>query len=123
MVGAVLPTIADCVPEWAVLLTEVLPLEVQPVRPDSNPPLVSAPPPPPPPEQLVPQQMLSTECNSMPFGATPVWPCSRSKKPTPVTVTVSLTVWKEVVTAYFASNALRAAVTCDVHELPVRQPG
>ena len=55
VVGAVLPTIADCVPEWAVLLTEVLPFEVQPVRPDSNPPLVSAPP-----EQLVPQQMSST---------------------------------------------------------------
>ncbi len=76
-----------------------------------------------PPAQLVPQQMLSTECNSMPFGATPVCPCSTSKKPTPVTVTVSFAVWKEVLTAYLASNALRELVTCVVHELPVRQPG
>jgi hypothetical protein len=215
----VLPTIADCAPLCAVVLTEVLPLDVQPVSPDSNPGLtgpdelepwmvhetlvlwvrlplvpvtvigyvpaaalpgesvsvevplpatlvglsVALPPegapaaesetvpvkplsaptvtvdvPEPvtlagfadmeksgvaPPEQLVPQQMLSTECSSMPLGATPVWPWSTSKKPTPVTVTVSFAVWKEVVTAYFASKALREAVTCEVHELPVRQPG
>src|SRR5437868_4708965 len=105
--GEVLPTIAELVPEWAVVLTDVAPVAVQPVRPDSNPGLVRLPPPPPPPPQLVPQQMLSTECSSMPLGATPVWPCRRSKKPTPVTVTVSFTVWKDVLTLYFWSNALR----------------
>src|SRR5216683_3328179 len=35
--GEVLPTIADCAPLCAVVLTEVTPLEVQPVSPDSNP--------------------------------------------------------------------------------------
>src|SRR5712691_8181433 len=92
VVGAVLPTIAEAVPERAVL-------------------------------QFVPQQICKTECRSMPFGATPVWPCRRSKKPTPVTVTVSLTVWNDVVTAYFASKALRALVICDDHALPETQPG
>ena len=28
--------------------------------------------------------MLSTGCSSMPFGATPVWPCRKSNMPTPV---------------------------------------
>src|SRR2546428_5277950 len=30
----------------------------------------------------------STGCNSIALGATPVWPCLKSKKPTPVRVTV-----------------------------------
>src|SRR5713226_9641447 len=113
VVGEVLPTMAEPVPECAVLLAEVDPVAVQPVRPDSKLGLVRLPPPPPPLLQFVPQQMLKTECSSMPFGATPVWPCRRSKKPTPVTVTVSLTVWNDVVTAYFASKALRALVICE----------
>src|SRR5438477_3062984 len=43
-------------------------------------------------EQFVPQQTLSTECNSMPLGATPVCPCSTSKKPTPVKEMTSFAV-------------------------------
>src|SRR5438132_233154 len=213
VVGAVLPTIADLAPLCGVLLDEVLPVEIQLVKPDSNPELVGPEPPDPamvhdtlavwvrlplvpvtvigyvpaaalpgvkvsvdeplpatlvglsdavapegaplaesetvpvkplsaptvtvevpepltlagltameksgdaPVEQLRPQQMLSTECNSMPLGATPVCPCSTSKKPTPVMVTVSFAVWNEVVTAYLASKALRELVICVFHEL------
>src|SRR5258706_3379275 len=43
--AVVAPTIADCAPECTVVLTEVRPLEVQPVSPDSNPPLVTPDPP------------------------------------------------------------------------------
>src|SRR5207245_2909508 len=83
VLGAVLPTIAEPVPECAVLLAEVEPVAVQPVSPDSKPGLVRLPPPPPPPPlQFVPQQMLNTECSSIPLGATPVWPWRRSKNPT-----------------------------------------
>jgi len=74
-------------------------------------------------QQFVPQQTLNTEWSSMPLGATPVCPCSTSKKPTPVSEMTSLAVWNEVVTAYFASNALREVFTCVFHELPVSQPG
>ena len=31
--------------------------------------------------------MSKTGCNSMPFGATPVWPCRKSNMPTPLTCT------------------------------------
>jgi hypothetical protein len=31
--------------------------------------------------------MSSTACSSIPFGATPVWPCKKSNMPTPVTFT------------------------------------
>lgn len=41
--------------------------------------------------------MSSTGCNSMPFGATPVWPCRKSKKPTPISCTGIFAVWKLVV--------------------------
>ena len=37
----------------------------------------------PPPAQVRPR----TGCSSMPLGATPDWPCSTSKKPTPTTCT------------------------------------
>src|SRR5229473_3407920 len=53
VVGEVLPTIADCAPLCAVVLTEVLPLDVQPVRPDSNPGLVG-------PEELEPWMVHET---------------------------------------------------------------
>src|SRR5438874_10347112 len=43
--AVVAPTIADCAPACGVVLTEVRPVEVQPVRPDSNPPLVTPDPP------------------------------------------------------------------------------
>src|SRR5437899_1046471 len=39
--GELLPTLADDVPLWAVVDTAVLPELVQPVRPLSNPPLVT----------------------------------------------------------------------------------
>jgi hypothetical protein len=44
----------------------------------------------------------------MPLGATPVWPCRKSKNPTPVTVTGTLAVLKLVVGVYLASNSARA---------------
>ncbi len=55
-----------------------------------------------------PNWMSSTACSSMPLGATPVWPCRKSKKPTPVTVTGTFAAWKVPVGVYFASNSLRA---------------
>src|SRR5437016_13979134 len=72
VVGEVLPTMAEPVPECAVALAEAEPVAVQPLRPDSKPGLVRLPPP--PGLQFVPQQMLNTACSSMPLGATPVWP-------------------------------------------------
>ena len=45
------------------------------------------------------KQTDKTECNSTPLGATPVCPCSKSKKPTPVTMTGTLAIWKLVETA------------------------
>ena len=62
------------------------------------------------PEVLLPgKQTESTACNSRPLGATPVWPCWRSKKPTPSIVTGRLAVWKLDETVNFPSKALRAA--------------
>ncbi len=45
----------------------------------------------------VPNWISRTAWSSMPLGATPVCPCRKSKKPTPVTVTETLAVLKEVV--------------------------
>ncbi len=45
----------------------------------------------------------------MPFGATPVWPWRKSKKPTPVTRTGSETDWNDEVAVRCASNVARAA--------------
>src|SRR3954463_11093965 len=33
-------------------------------------------------------------------AATPVWPCSKSKKPTPVTLSLSFGIWKLVVAVH-----------------------
>src|SRR5437870_485449 len=49
----------------------------------------------------------SNGCSSMPFGATPVCPCRKSKNPTPVTVTGRLAVLKLLVGLNRASNSDR----------------
>ena len=48
-----------------------------------------------------------TACSSIPLGATPVCPCRKSKKPTPVMVTGTFAVLKLVVAVNFASNSPR----------------
>jgi hypothetical protein len=45
----------------------------------------------------VPNWTSRTAWSSMPLGATPVCPCRKSKKPTPVTVTETLAVLNELV--------------------------
>src|SRR5581483_8007223 len=50
----------------------------------------------------------STGCSSMPLGAMPVCPCSKSKKATPFTWTGMLAVWKLGVAVRRASNFARA---------------
>src|SRR5207302_8775916 len=63
------------------------------------------------PDTLLPgKQTDNTACSSMALGATPVWPCWRSKNPAPVSVTGTSAVWKLVLTVNLASNALREAV-------------
>src|SRR5689334_8368140 len=52
--------------------------------------------------------MSSTGCSSIPFGATPVWPCRESNMPTPLICTGMLAVWKLVVAVNLASNFERA---------------
>lgn len=54
----------------------------------------------------LPNCTSSTECSSMPLGATPVWPCRKSKKPTPVIVTGTLAVLNELV-VYLVVNSER----------------
>src|SRR5947209_11914000 len=57
--------------------------------------------------------MSSTGCSSMPFGATPVCPCWKSKKATPFTRTGTLAVWKNVVAVKRPSNfALELVIPC-----------
>src|SRR5947209_13761270 len=51
-----------------------------------------------------------TGCNSIPFGATPVWPCRKSKNPTPVICTGTLTCWNVFVAVNMLSNFARAVV-------------
>ncbi len=76
------------------------------------------------PETLLPgKQMESTACSSMALGATPVWPCCRSKKPTPVMVTSTFALWKLPVGVYFASIAAREALIIDAHGPPETQEG
>src|SRR5262245_49557816 len=52
----------------------------------------------------------TTAWSSMPFGATPVWPWIWSKKPTPVTVPVPLSLRNELDggAPHVATNAFRA---------------
>ena len=56
-------------------------------------------------------------CSSKPFGATPVCPWMKSKKPTPVMRTGMLAVWKNVVAARRASNLPRAMLMPAVNGL------
>jgi hypothetical protein len=60
----------------------------------------------------------STACNSIPLGATPVWPCRKSNMPTPVTFTGIFAVWKLVVAVNLASNSDRALVIPAKNGLP-----
>ncbi len=59
-----------------------------------------------------------TGWSSMPFGATPVWPCRKSNMPTPVIWTGTLAVWKLLVAVNFASNSARAFETPAARGLP-----
>jgi hypothetical protein len=55
------------------------------------------------------KMMSSTGCNSIAFGATPVWPCLKSKNPTPLICTGMFAVLKLVVAlkrASFPDNLL-----------------
>src|SRR5262249_51764276 len=63
--------------------------------------------------------MSSTGCSSTPFGATPVCPWRKSKKPTPLICTAMLAVWNDVVACNCASNFERAAEIADANGLPV----
>src|SRR5579885_3433450 len=66
-------------------------------------------PPPPLAEQDVGLNLMSsTGCSSMALGATPVWPCWKSKKPMPFRHTGMLAVLKDVVAEYLLSNSERA---------------
>jgi hypothetical protein len=61
-------------------------------------------------EDVVPplgQRMPRTGCNSMAFGATPLCPCGKSKKPTPVTDTARRSRCHTFVGANRAVNARR----------------
>jgi hypothetical protein len=60
-----------------------------------------------------PKARLTTGCSSMPFGATPVWPCRKSNIPMPLTCTGTLTCWKDSPMVYVASNCER---TCWIAE-------
>src|SRR5262249_32280200 len=57
-----------------------------------------------PPAQLVPKQIDRTGCSSIPFGATPVWPCKKSNIGIPVTVTGIFAVTNEVVGVNFVTT-------------------
>jgi hypothetical protein len=87
----------------AVSEAEIGTLAAVPTVPVWSPGLVTVTEPPPP----LPNCTSSTECSSMPLGATPVWPCRKSKKPTPVTVTGTLAVLNELVRVYLAVNSVR----------------
>jgi hypothetical protein len=62
--------------------------------------------------------MSITGCSSIPFGATPVWPCKKSNIPIPVTRTGVLVVLKDVVAVNFASNWLLACEIPEANGLP-----
>ena len=60
----------------------------------------------------------------MPFGATPVCPCTSSQKPTPRMCTGWLADWKLVVTVNRESNVARALRMADANGLlPPTQAG
>src|SRR5436305_1969130 len=59
------------------------------------------------------KMMFSTGWSSIPFGATPVWPCRKSNMPTPVIWTGMLAVWKLPVGVNLASSWLWALVIRD----------
>src|SRR5215470_16982900 len=64
------------------------------------------------------KMMSITGCNSIPLGATPVWPCKKSNIPIPVTRTGVLVVLNEVVAVNFASNWARACEIPEANGLP-----
>ena len=64
-------------------------------------------------------KMISiTGCNSIPFGATPVWPWRKSNIPIPVMRTGVLVVLKDVVAVNFALNWDRACEMPEAKGLP-----
>ena len=54
----------------------------------------------------------------MPFGAIPVWPCRKSQKPIPRTVTGVEVVLNDVVAVKRALNSLRALLMPGPNGLP-----
>src|SRR5438067_384917 len=64
-----------------------------------------------------------TGWSSIPFGATPVCPCRKSKKPIPRTRTGVFVVLKLVVALNFASNSFRALWIDERKQLPAEQAG
>jgi hypothetical protein len=63
--------------------------------------------------------MLSTGCSSIQFWASPVWPCAKSRKPTPVTFTSSVSIFPTLPTVEFKMLVYSASAW----PIPWRKPG